>query len=231
MKKDNVKFSLVLYFLFLGIPTIVFAREIQKTEKTYGIHKINLTLGWYNPSMEYWNDYFKENQWANKFNGSVYYGGGFELNIIKNIDVRTGISSWKETVESGEILVNEIQENEELTISLTSISLDAIYNLRFLSFNQFKPYVGIGTNFLFVQEELAFKTIPDESIKKQGQDITGSFIAGMERSIVDHFSIGIEFQSNFGKYTQQEEDESSNIINKNVSLSGPKLGIILSYVF
>lgn len=233
MKNNCIRIILILCILTFEVSSIIQSQEIPKTEKQsiYGIRKINLVLGWYNPSMDYWNDYFKDKQWANRFNGSLYYGGGFELNIIKYLSIRTGISLWKETAESGDILTNEIQENEQLTISLTSISLDAIYNLWFLSFEQFNPYVGIGSNFMFTQEELALKSLPDESIKKQGQDFTGSFIVGIERSIFDHFSVEIEFQSNFGKYIQKVEDESGNIIDKNVSLSGPKMGIILSYVF
>jgi hypothetical protein len=184
--------------------------------------------------MNYWNDtYFKDNGWDNKFIGSVYYGAFFEVNIIKNFRARVGFSYWKETVKSGEIQIGGLLGNEKLAVSLNSISIDALYNLKFLAFEKFKLYGGIGGNFVFIQDKLTriLPDLQDETIKKQGQDVTGSIILGIERPILKHLSAGIEFNYILGKYIQKVNDQLGNSQNKDVSLSGPKIGINISCVF
>jgi len=234
--KATVKISLiVICFMVCGIlPSLQAQEEANTTQQTFGIRTAGITTGWYNPSMDYWNDtYFKDNDWENDFKGSIYYGAFFEVNIIKNLRARIGYTYWKETVKSGDMPIGGYTGNKKLAISLSSISIDALYNLTFLAFEKFKPYGGIGGNFVFVQDKLTrnLPDLPKESIKEQGQDFTGNIILGIERPIINHLSAGIEFNYILGKYIQKVNDDYGNAKNKDVMLPGPKIGIIVSYVF
>jgi hypothetical protein len=235
--KTRVKISLtVICFMVFGILTLLQAQEAINTaqQTNFGIRAAGVSAGWYNPSMDYWNDtYFKDNGWDNKFKGSAYYGAFFEVNVIKDLRARVGFSYWKETVKSGEIQIGGFTGNEKLAISHSSICIDALYNLKFLSFEKFKPYCGIGGNFVFVQAKITknLPDLPEETTKKQGQDFTGSIILGIERPIFRHLSAGIEFNYIFGKYIQKVKDDYGNSKNNDVMLSGHKIGISIYYVF
>jgi len=85
MIKNTLKGLLVLCFILPTTSVFIQAQEIAKEDKqtNSGIHIICLTSGWYNPAMNFWNNYFKENQWSNRFQGSMYYGGFFQLKSSK----------------------------------------------------------------------------------------------------------------------------------------------------
>jgi Outer membrane protein beta-barrel domain len=235
--KKTTKLSLMLIsFLVCSIFSNVSAQETTGTtqQTNFGIRAAGMQIGWYNPSMDYWNDtYFKNNNWDNDFKGSMFYGAYFELNIINHLSARTGFSYWKETVKSGEMQIGGLTGNEKLELSLTSIPIDIIYQLDFLAFGKFKPYAGLGGSFLFVQNKFTrtLPGLPDEEIKEQGQDFTGHFILGVERQIIAHFSAGVEFNYVFGKYQQEVEKLNGDILKEDVSVSGPKIGLKLAYHF
>lgn len=236
MKKNNLFSLMVICLLVCGTFTNVSAQETTDTEQQtiFGIRSVGVQIGWYNPSMDYWNDpYFKDNNWGNKFEGSFYYGVFLDLNIINNLRVRTGFSYWKETVESGEIQIGGLMGSEKLELSLTSIPIDFIYQPTFMAFEKFRSYVGIGGSFLFIQDKYTRLPdgLPEEEVKEQGQDFTGHFILGIERPIVTHFSVGLEFNYVFGKYVQEVKSISGDITEENVSLMGPQIGITLAYTF
>jgi len=219
-----------------GNITSVSAQETNDTEQqtTFGVHSAGIQIGWYKSSMDYWNDnYFKDNNWANKFEGSFYYGAFLDLNIIKNLRFRTGFSYWKESVESGQMQISGLMGSEKLELSLISIPIDFIYQPHFLEFEKIKPYVGIGGNFLFIQDKYTRKVdgFSDEEVKEQGQDFTGHLIVGIERPIVNHFSVGLEFNYVLGKYIQEVRRASGDITKENVSIVGPKIGLTLAYRF
>ena len=236
MKKSTIISLSVICFFVCGIFTNVSGQEAANTDEqtSFGIRSAGINIGWYKPSMNYWNDtYFINNNWENKFESSFYYGAFFELNIIENLRARAGTFYWKETVGSGEIQIGGLMGKEELSVSLTSISIDAIYNLQFLAFEEFKPYGGLGFNFLFIQDKFTRQPngLPKEEIKEQGQDYSGHIILGIERPVMDHFSAGLEFKYVLGKYVQEVRDVSGNIIKEDVSLSGLQIGINLFYTF
>jgi outer membrane protein W len=236
MIKNMIKCLLVICFLLCGILASVSAQETTGSaqQTNFGIRAAGMQIGWYNPSMDYWNDtYFKNNNWDNDFKGSMFYGAYFELNIINHLSARTGFSYWKETVKSGEMQIGGLTGNEKLELSLTSIPIDIIYQLDILAFGKFKPYAGIGCSFLFIQNK--FVRIPDGlpeiEIKEQGQNFSGQIFLGIDRSIIDHFSTGLEVKYSFGKYVQELRSVTSKINTEDVSLNGLSIGLKLAYNF
>jgi opacity protein-like surface antigen len=236
MKKSTYLGFLIVCLLVCGILTNVSAQETKATAKqtTFGIRSAGINIGWYNPSLDYWNDtYFKDNNWENSFDGSMYYGAYLHVNIIKELGVRAGLSYWKETVKSGDIVISGILATEELQLSLTSIPIDVIYQPGFVKFERFMPYAGIGGSFIFIQNKFSrtLSNLPSEETKEQGQDFAGQIILGIERPVIEHLSLGIEFNYVFGKYQQEVKQLTGEIIKKDVSVSGPKIGIKIAYDF
>lgn len=235
MKKTNLFSLIVICLLVCSIKTNVSAQETRDTEEqTFGIQSAGIQVGWYNASMHYWNDtYFKNNNWKNKFEGSMEYGAFLKLHIINNLSVRTSFTYWKECVESDKIQIGGFTGNKKLETTLTSIPIDIIYQPTFLMFENFKPYVGLGGSFLFIQNK--YTQIPEgvaqEEQKEQGQDYSGYFIVGIEHDIITNLSIGVEFNYVIGNYVQENKNSTGDISEKNVSLMGPKIGITLAYVF
>jgi len=223
-----------IYFLACSLLAPVHAQNEDTARTSFGIRMAGITAGWYNPSMDYWNDtYFKEKGWENSFSGAVYLGAFLDVYVIDDFRARIGYSYWKETVKSGEIQIGGYTGNEKLALTLSTIDIDLLYELNMLAFAKCKPYAGIGGSFVFVQAELSrtITGLPDEKIKKQGQDFTGRIIVGIERPILPHLSAGLEFNYILGKYVQKVIDDYGTTQEKDVLLSGPKIGIKISYIF
>jgi opacity protein-like surface antigen len=231
-------------FLVLGFLLVFSLEQNLQAQNTagsdsgsaaFGFRSAGISIGWYKPSMNFWNDtYFADTArlWENTFKGNLFYSGFIELNIIKNLRVKASGSYWTETVKSGVIPINEVTGTEQLTTSLTSISLDVIYRLGFLSFEKFSPYAGLGGSFVFVQNKMVSTPDdnPEESSTNQGQDVTGTLIAGIERTFGNHFGAAIDFRYILGSYAQEMKDVSNNVTTHPVSLSGPQIGLSLYYI-
>ncbi|MCX6276672.1 MAG: hypothetical protein NT004_01080 [Bacteroidetes bacterium] len=232
--------QLLRYCLILGL--IVFfsskqtvsSQESAQSNKTgFSFRSAGVSAGWYKPAMEYWNStYFTDHYWENKFNGAFSYSIFFELNLINNLRLKTSGTYWNEKVKSGEIPVSEVMGSEQLTTSLTFISIDVIYRLGFLAFEKFSPYIGLGGSFVLVKNKLirSPEGLVEKELTNQGQDVTGTATAGIERKFGKHFAASIDFRYVFGNYTQEMTDGNNIVSSHPVSLSGPQIGINLYYV-
>ena len=218
--------------LFLSVSQLIFAQDSVSVKKSdFGFRSAGITVGWYNPSMDYWNkEYFADTTrpWGTTFKGSYVYTGFIELNIIKNLRVKASGTYWTEKVSSGEIKIGDVKGTEELTSSLTFLSLDLIYRLKVLSFSKFYPYAGLGGSFVLVQNKLVRnpKDNDQEVYTKQGQDYSGTVIAGLEWAFAKHVSAAIDLRYILGSYTQEMVDQTTH----KVSISGFQAGISLYYV-
>lgn len=224
------------FFLFFLVPVCVHSQEdaVEEKEREFGLHGAGISIGWYNPSNNYWNNtYFSEKKWANSFKGDALYTGFLELNLVKNLRLKGSVSYWTERVKSGVIKVGEVNGTEQLTTSLTFISFDVLYQFNFLTFSGINPYAGAGGNFLLVQNK--FLRQPDnndeENYTNQGQDFLGTITVGLEKVFVQHLGIGVEFRYLFGGYTQEMKDQQGDVSSHAVSLSGPQIGVRLGYIF
>lgn len=235
--RKSVYISLALTcFMFCSLCASVSAQDTVTTiEKTrFGIHSAGISISWYNPSMSYWkNTYFQNNKWENKFKGALNYSAFLEVNLVRNLRVRVGGTYWNETVKSGPILIGMETGTGKLTTSLTTISIDVLYNLWFIAFEKFRPYAGLGGGFVFVQNKFIRLPagFPENKITLQGQDYTGNVTVGIERPIVAGFTAAIEFKYVLGNYLQGVKDATGIITNQKVSLSGPQIGLNLYWVF
>jgi opacity protein-like surface antigen len=237
MKFSDFHFAFAALFLLLLLPfASLHAQESEQTDgenSSFGFRAAGVNVGWYNPSMSYWNDtYFPDQQWSAKFKGNLIYTGFLEINVIRNLRLGFSGSYWTERVNSGEIKVGEVTGSEQLTTSLTFLSVDALYRFGFLTFAGISPYAGAGGSFVMVQNKFVRQPTgyDEESYSNQGQDVTGSVIVGLERVFASHLGVALDFRYIFGGYTQEMKDSQGSVTSHNVTLSGPRIGLSLSYL-
>lgn len=242
--KGFFHFILTLGFLVtFSVNQLVSAQDsVQELKTKFGIRAIGISLGWYNPSMDYWNStYFagitfsdpSGHIWENKFIGSFSYSAYVEFNIVNNLRLKASGTYWTEKVKSGSINVGTTKGTEQLTSSLTFLALDVIYRLGFLSFEKFSPYVGLGGSLVLVQNKFIRSSgdSDEEQFTNKGQDITGAITVGIDRKFGKHFIAAVDFRYQIGNYTQEMNDEYGNVASYPVSLAGPQIGINLAYFF
>jgi outer membrane protein W len=220
---------------FLLLPFVVSAQDSGGNENgnVFGFRSAGVNLGWYNPSMDYWNDqYFPAGKWENSFKGAMIYTGFIEINIIKNLRVKASGAYWMEKVGSGAIKVGEVNGTEQITTSLTILSLDALYRFSFLTFAGISPYAGVGGSYVMIQNKFLRQPngYEEENYTNQGQDMLGTLTLGLEKVVAQHFGIAIDFRYVIGNYTQEMKDTQGTITSHPVSLTGPQIGINLSYI-
>ena len=224
---------LVLLLPFASLHAQENSEQPHSENSGFGFRAAGINIGWYNPSMNYWNDtYFQDHQWSEKFKGAMIYTGFLELNIIKNLRLGLSGSYWTERVSSGEVKVGEVTGTEQLTTSLTFLSIDVLYRFGFLTFAGISPYAGAGGSYVLVQNKFLRQPTgyDEESYNNQGQDITGSVIVGLERVFARHLGVALDFRYVFGGYTQEMKDLQGAVTSHNVTLSGPRIGLSLSYL-
>ena len=223
--KGFFHFILTLGFLVtFSVNQLVSAQDsVQELKTKFGIRAIGISLGWYNPSMDYWNStYFagitfsdpSGHIWENKFIGSFSYSAYVEFNIVNNLRLKASGTYWTEKVKSGSINVGTTKGTEQLTSSLTFLALDVIYRLGFLSFEKFSPYVGLGGSLVLVQNKFIRSSgdSDEEQFTNKGQDITGAITVGIDRKFGKHFIAAVDFRYQIGNYTQEMNDEYGNVI-------------------
>jgi hypothetical protein len=196
---------------------------------------VGISLGWYNPSLDYWKEssMFKDAD----FNGAISVRGFYDFHIIKNLHGQVGLGYWQSTAE------DNLQGfgYTKLLITGIPISLDILYQIEPIQFSIITPYVGLGGEYNFIQNKLSFEQM-DNPDPKIGSTFLGDGIVGLEAKLSENFAMDLEFRYKFGGYTQEFTKEitdpenpdnppSYETIEENINLDGPFVGINLKYIF
>lgn len=220
----------LLVLIVLGILTGV----KSQTNNTLSLKSAGLSLGMYNPELDYWvnESEFKDAD----FTGAFHAGGFVELNIIYDLSARIGLGFWQKTADE------DLQGFGETTWSLTGfpISLDLIYYAKPLSFSVVTPFAGAGGEYLPLQQKLRFDQ-KDDPDPVNGSTALFRGILGFELNLSEQFAVDIGFNYKLGSYEQDfnimvpnpddPENPTPKKITEEISLSGPKFGITLKYLF
>lgn len=202
-----------------------------------GVHLegVGFNLGWFNPSLDYWEN---ESEFKDAdFNGAFQVKAFADIFLFNTLSLNAGIGLWQSTVDE------DLQGFGMTTWTLSGypLSLDLIYKPDFLKINKIQPYLGIGGEFLLIQQKLQFEKVknPDPS---NGSSAMLAGIVGVETQLSAHFTLAIDFDYKFGNYNQEfkvyeenpEDPENpvlKEIVTEEISLSGPKVGLTLKYLF
>jgi len=221
-------FSITILFSLLA--TALLAQEqdsvIVETDTTgFSIHSANISLGYYNPEMDYWNDtYLPAKGISEKINGSLTFGANLTFNLSTNFRARVGATYWAIEIEgeNGESIDKCI---DALKISLTRLNLGVMYAPVAISFKEFQPYFGAELESLFVKNNY---DVNGAELRRNGSDIIFAPVVGIDRAF-GVVNLGLEFKYNLGKYVQEEGVE--RIIEHDVSVNGPEVAIAIGYRF
>ena len=245
MKTKPIKFIAIL--LLCGLFTQATAQEtITETETEtetipvqtkkrakFGIRNLGFHIEYYQPSLEYWNDtYFENEGWEGRFTGGFNYGVFLNFQLTRSLRIRTGFSNWSQTVKSGNILKGVQNQNRSIKLSLTSPQLDILMQTT-IGYTKLKPYFGVGGRMLLISEKFTrqIDDLAEYNEVGNAQTYTGHAILGMERHFFDLFSVAIEGGYVFGKY--QKYFKNANNVNEiqDISLSGLQVKLKFLYDF
>lgn len=178
--------------------------------------------GWYNPSMNYWNQNYPNNFNGVKFKGAMLFGFNLQADLVEPVRVRLGGRYWKEGVT---------YPTEDISVSIIPIGVDFLVDLTVLKFSIVVPYVGLGATYNFVH--LDYTRTDDAGIqykdKENGKDYTANLIAGFEIPIVSSLFIDLEYRHVWGKYEQIVKDGFQRTTSHNVLLNGPQVSLSFNY--
>ncbi|MFP4469449.1 MAG: outer membrane beta-barrel protein [Bacteroidales bacterium] len=194
-----------------------------------------LNLGWYSPSLDYWqeNSEFKDAA----FGGAVSVRAFAEAKIKGDLHAAIGVGYWQESTD------DDLQGFGNTTMLLTGypISLDLLYYLSPMRFSVITPYAGLGGEYLIVQHKLEFeqKDNPDPTT---GSTVSGKAIFGFEARLSEQFALDLDFNYKFGHYQQEfnrevpdpnDPDNPPDVVieTEDISLNGPQIGLTLKYIF
>jgi len=222
--KTIKKYSILTLF-FLFIFSNGFTQESEQSEKGYqkfGIHNVVLQLGYYSPSMDYWNDnYLPDLGIDEKFKGNLTYGGALDFRLPAHFRIRLAGSYWSYKVE-----VDEEIFFKSLKISFTRFSLGVIYAIAEDRI-PVTPYVGLNGTFFLINNKL---DRGGDISEEYGQDYSFEPIVGLEGALFKHFLLGLEFQYHFGNYVQ-DVNSTIGIVEEKVTVNGPEIILKLGYKF
>ena len=232
MKTNKILFIVIIGLFVFFNHCNVYGQD-EDNNSAFRIYSADISIGYYNPSMDYWNnEYFKEMKWENKFTGNITFAGDISLLLLKNTCLTIGYSYWNEKVKSGNIVQNNSIINEDIQLTLSNINIGIRYYPLFIRFDEFKPYFGLNGSIIFIRNNF---TVTDgltesSSITNYGQDYSGNISLGIERTIYKSFGMGIDCGYSFGKYTQKVTIDNVES-EKDVSLNGFTANLHLIYFF
>ena len=87
----------VIFLLLLVAST---GKAQEQAQSKFEVYSVSFTAGWYQPSMDYWNDtYLPVMEVTDEFGGDITMGGEITFALPYNLRARGGISYWKQKVE------------------------------------------------------------------------------------------------------------------------------------
>ena len=242
LMRMNMKINASLTSLVICLVVLVFfnsgvadAQE-QDANQNFKIRSFGLSLGVYDPELDYWkndtNSFFREAD----FSTNIFASGFVELTIVKNLVAKAGIGYWQTRAET------TIPKFGETTMLLTGtpVSLDVIYYAAPIRLGIVTPYAGVGGEWVLIQYNLDFEE-KDNPDPVNGSTAMLSGLLGLELAFSRHFSLDLFVEYKQGEYQQSfvrqvpdpdpDMPDAETEVIENISLTGPKLGIKLKYLF
>ncbi|NCU35840.1 hypothetical protein EOM75_07450 [Candidatus Falkowbacteria bacterium] len=234
----NTIFQTTFIFVFSAMLmlTIAGTATAQQDTANFRFKGFGLAMGIYQPELDYW-----KNDTASPFRNSdfstiLFVEGFAEFRLIKDLTAKAGIGYWQARAETTIPTYGKTQ----LLLNGYPISLDVRYYASPLQFAFITPYVGVGGELVLISYRLDFadKDDPDPT---NGSSLLGSATLGLQLKLSRNFAFDIFADYKLGNYQQAFLVEVPNPdpgqpsaeaeITRDISLSGPRLGISLKYLF
>ena len=202
----------------------------------FKFRSFGLSMGIYQPDLDYWKNDDGSDFRNSDFNTILFVEGFAEFKLIKDLTAKAGIGFWQARSETTIPTYGKTQ----LLLNGYPISFDIRYYASPLQFAFITPYVGVGGELLLISYQLDFKKKenPDPS---NGSSILGSATLGLQMKLSRNFAFDLFADYKLGSYQQAflvevpnpdpNHPSAEDEITRDISLSGPRLGISLKYLF
>lgn len=208
------------------------------------LRSAGVNLGFYKPSMAYWNDEYGSSAqhpntpWtvSSSFGMSFLVQAGMRLNLNAENTLWTelGAGFWSGSAElKGTYAADGTNGTEKIEYSIMPINISVGYSLSDLLLSGMYAGAGFGANKITMTQTQDSDT-PKES---SGFGTMYHLLVGYDYPLTDQLSLGAELQIALGGHKHSQVSETSDTVpvqtteQKDISLSGPKILLQLNYLF
>ena len=199
------------------------------------LRSAGVNLGFYKPSMAYWNDEYGSSAqhpntpWtvSSSFGMSFLFQGSMRINLNAENTLWTevGVGFWSGSAElKGTYAEDGTIGTEKIKYSIMPINISVGYSLSdLLPFDGIYAGVGLGANKITMTQTTDSDT-PKES---SGFGTMYHLLVGYDYPLTDQLSLGGELQIALGGHKHVLASQTT----EDISLSGPKILLQLNYLF
>ncbi|HIB52319.1 MAG TPA: hypothetical protein EYO48_04155 [Candidatus Marinimicrobia bacterium] len=208
------------------------------------LRSAGVNLGFYKPSMAYWNDSYGSSAqhpntpWtvSSSFGMSFLFQAGMRLNLNAENTLWTEleVGFWSGSAElKGTYAEDGTNGTEKIEYSIMPINISVGYSLSDLLLSGMYAGAGFGANKITMTQTQDSDT-PKES---SGFGTMYHLLVGYDYPLTDQLSLGAELQIALGGHKHSQVSETSDTVpvqtteQKDISLSGPKILLQLNYLF
>ena len=201
------------------------------------LRSAGLNLGFYKPSMAYWNDSYGSSAqhpntpWtvSSSFGMSILFQDGMRINLNAENTLWTelGAGFWSGSAElKGTYAANGTNGTEKIEYSIMPINISVGYSLSDLLLSGMYAGAGFGANKITMTQTQDSDT-PKES---SGFGTMYHLLVGYDYPLTDQLSLGAELQIALGGH-KHVVDALPAKTTEDITLSGPKILLQLNYLF
>ena len=198
------------------------------------LRSAGVNLGFYKPSMAYWNDSYGSSAqhpntpWtvSSSFGMSILFQAGMRLNLNAENTLWTelGAGFWSGSAELKGTYADGGPGIEKIEYSLMPINISVGYSLSdLLPFDGIYAGAGFGANRITMTHTVD----SDTPIESSGFGTMYHLLVGYDYPLTDQLSLGAELQIALGGHKHVLASQTT----EDISLSGPKILLQLNYLF
>ena len=233
MRNTFLKTTFIFTFSAILMLTVA-GNAVAQNDSTF-IKGFGLSMGLYQPDLDYWKNDTSSPFRNHDFSTTFFVEGFAEFRLVKDLTAKAGIGYWQARSET----TIPTYGKTELLLNGYPISLEVRYYASPLQIAFITPYVGVGGELVLISYQLDFKNkvSPDPS---NGSSLLGSATLGLQMKLSRNFAVDLFADYKLGNYQQAflvvtnpgpDQPSSESEITRDISLSGPRLGISLKYLF
>ena len=206
------------------------------------LRSAGVNLGFYKPSMAYWNDEYGSSAqhpntpWtvSSSFGMSFLVQAGMRLNLNAENTLWTelGAGFWSGSAElKGTYAADGTNGTEKIEYSIMPMNISVGYSL-----SDLLPFPGIYAGAGFGANRISMTQTEDGTSKdNSGFGTLYHLLVGYDYPLTDQLSLGAELQIALGGHKHSQVSQTSDTVQtteqKDISLSGPKILLQLNYLF
>jgi len=199
--------KLVIYLLLSIFSISALIAQYGQSSRNCILCSVEIGGGWYQPSLDYWNDESYLSEINGSFNGGIIGVVSAEFKIYEGFMGGVQAGYWSDVAEvanAGPIA----NWNEKVAMAIIPITLFGKYEFSFAP-SRLYPFVGLGYSMNFLNQDITREVggVLSE-ISLEGTTQTASLMAGLKFAVFPNVDAGLEYSYVLGTFDQDfVEDE------------------------